>query len=61
MLFRSPAVEIRSGPGDQFPVGYSAPEGQRVLLLSRRPGWVEIGVPSRSLKGWVVDTAVTGL
>jgi tetratricopeptide (TPR) repeat protein len=57
----APTVEIRSGPGDQFPVGYSAPEGQRILLLSRRPGWVEIGVPSRSLKGWVVDTAVTGL
>ncbi|MEK7476659.1 MAG: hypothetical protein AAB152_13645 [Candidatus Coatesbacteria bacterium] len=57
----APAVEIRSGPGDQFPVGYSAPEGQRILLLSRRPGWVEIGVPSRSLKGWVVDSAVTGL
>jgi len=54
-------VEIRSGPGDQYPVGFTAPEGQRVLLLSRRPGWVEIGVPSKSLKGWVVDSAVSAI
>lgn len=55
----SPSVEIRSGPGDQYPVGYTAPEGQRVLVLSRRPGWVEIGVPARSLKGWVTDSSVS--
>ncbi len=53
-----PTAEVRSGPGDQFPVGYTAPEGQRALILNRRPGWLEIGIPSKSLKGWVAETAV---
>lgn len=53
-----PTAEVRSGPGDQFPVGYTAPEGQRALILNRRPGWVEIGIPSKSLKGWVTESAV---
>ncbi len=53
-----PTAEVRSGPGDQFPVGYTAPEGQRALILNRRPGWLEIGIPSKSLKGWVADTSV---
>jgi tetratricopeptide (TPR) repeat protein len=57
----APTVEIRSGPGDQFPVGYTAPEGQRTLILSRRPGWIEIGVPSKSLKGWVVDSSIAAI
>lgn len=53
-----PTAEVRSGPGDQFPVGYTAPEGQRALILNRRPGWIELGIPSKSLKGWVADSAV---
>ncbi len=48
-----PQVEVRSGPGDQFPVGFTIPDGHRVLVVNRRPGWIEIGVPARSLKGWV--------
>jgi len=57
----APTVEIRSGPGDQFPVGFTAPEGQRTLILSRRPGWIEVGVPSKNLKGWVLDSAVAAI
>ncbi len=51
----SPDVEVRSGPGDQYTVGATVPEGRRALILNRRPGWVEIGIPSQSLKGWVVE------
>jgi hypothetical protein len=56
-----PTAEVRSGPGDQFPVGYTAPEGQRTLILNRRPGWVEIGIPARSLKGWVADSVIEAI
>ncbi len=49
-----PAAEVRSGPGEQFSVGFTVPSGQRVLILGRRNGWMEIGVPSRSLKGWII-------
>jgi len=48
-------VEVRSGPGDQYTVRATVPEGRRALILNRRPGWVEIGIPSQSLKGWVVE------
>ncbi len=56
-----PGVEVRSGPGDQFTVGFTVPEGRRTLLLNRRPGWAEIGVPRESLKGWVPEEAVERL
>lgn len=54
-------VQVRSGPGEQFAVGFTAPPGQRVLILNQRGAWVEIGVPSRSLKGWVTEGAVEGI
>lgn len=50
-------AQVRSGPGEQFAVGFTVPPGQRVLIISRRGSWMEIGVPSRSLKGWIVDGA----
>jgi tetratricopeptide (TPR) repeat protein len=53
-----PEAEVRSGPGDQFPVGFTARAGQRALITDRRPGWVSIGVPDKGLKGWVPENAV---
>lgn len=53
-----PAVEVRSGPGTQYAVGFTAPAGRRALILNRRPGWVEIGLPAQSLKGWVKDGSI---
>jgi hypothetical protein len=49
----APQTDVRSGPGDQFTVGYTVPEGRRALILNNRPGWTEIAVPGESLKGWV--------
>ena len=54
----APVVEARSGPGENNPVGFTVPEGRRALVTGFRPGWVEIGVPSLGLKGWVRDDAV---
>jgi hypothetical protein len=53
-----PTIEVRSGPGDQFAVGFTVPEGTRTLILNRRPGWIELGVPAKSLKGWAPEDAV---
>jgi len=53
-----PTIEVRSGPGDQFAVGFTVPEGTRTLMLNRRPGWIELGVPAKSLKGWAPDDSV---
>jgi uncharacterized protein YraI len=53
-----PTLEVRSGPGDQFAVGFTVPEGTRALVLNHRPGWIELGVPAKSLKGWAPADSV---
>lgn len=49
----SDRAEIRAGPGDQERVAFLLPEGQRVVLLDRFENWREIGIPEKSLKGWI--------
>jgi len=56
-----PSTEARSGPGQNFPVSFSAPEGRRVSILSREGGFVEIGVLKEGLRGWVLAQAVEPL
>lgn len=57
----SSKAEVRSGPGQQFGVGFTVPEGRNVLILERsdRSSWIEIGIPQEGLKGWVEDKDVT--
>lgn len=62
--FKAPAVvllqdaEVRSGPGENFPVSFKVPEGRRVERLDAKTGWAEIGVPREGLKGWILKTAL---
>lgn len=51
-------AEIRSGPGDNFSVNFTAPEGRRVEILSESGDWTEIGVLKESAKGWLKSKAV---
>jgi len=54
-------AEVRSGPNLSYPANFTVPEGHRVLLLDEQEpvsGWLEIGVPSQGLKGWVPDSAI---
>lgn len=46
-------AEVRSGPGDSFPVSFRAPEGRRVTVLAVKGKWAEIGVLKEGLKGWL--------
>lgn len=54
----SPAAEIRSGPGENFGVNFTAPEGRRVEILSESGIWLEIGVLKEGAKGWITAAAV---
>jgi len=45
--------EVRNGPGQEYAVGFTVPEGTKVVVLNRRPDWVEVGVPQQGLKGWL--------
>lgn len=45
--------EVRNGPGTDYAVGFTVPEGSRVLVLKQRPDWIQIGAPQEGLKGWI--------
>lgn len=49
----SPPGEVRNGPGDDYAVGFTIPDGSKVLVLNRRPEWTQVGLPEQGLKGWM--------
>lgn len=49
----APTAEIRSGPGETFPVNFTAPEGRRVEILSENSDWIEVGLLKEGSRGWV--------
>lgn len=65
--FKAPAVvvyqdtEVRSGPGESFPVSFKVPEGRRVERLDDKGPWQEIGVPREGLKGWILKSSLEAL
>lgn len=55
------AAELRSGPGPNFSVGFTAPEGRRVEILSESGAWLEVGILKEGAKGWIQAEAVEKL
>ncbi len=53
------SAEVRSGPGQRFRVGFTVPEGRRVLILNERDDaeWTEIGIPKAGVRGWIGKNA----
>jgi hypothetical protein len=54
----NPPGEVRNGPGNDYAVGFTIPEGSKVIVLNKRPDWMQIGVPSQGLKGWIPNSDV---
>jgi tetratricopeptide (TPR) repeat protein len=54
-------AELRNGPGEKFTVGYTAPEGRRVRVLSESGEWLEVGLLKEGVKGWVLAASVEKL
>jgi tetratricopeptide (TPR) repeat protein len=50
--------EIRSGPGENFAVSFTAPEGRRVEIISEDGEWLEIGIAKEGAKGWIRGSSV---
>ncbi len=44
---------VRSGPDYSFKVNFTLPEGKKVLVLGRSDKWIEVGVRSLGIRGWV--------
>ncbi len=49
----APPGEVRNGPGLDYAVGFTIPEGSNIVVLNKRPDWVQIGLPQQGLKGWL--------
>ncbi|WP_347329677.1 SH3 domain-containing protein [Marinimicrobium locisalis] len=46
-----PYVDVRSGPGRGYPIFYVIEQGEKVDVLTRRPGWYEVRMAS-GRTGW---------
>jgi tetratricopeptide (TPR) repeat protein len=55
------SAELRSGPGENFNVSFTVPEGRRVQILSNDGAWLELGVLKEGVKGWLPTAAVEEL
>jgi tetratricopeptide (TPR) repeat protein len=55
------SAELRSGPGDNFNVSFTVPEGRRVQILSDDGAWLELGVLKEGVKGWLPAASVEEL
>ena len=54
------AVEVRSGPGEDYLVEFSLHAGAEVSVVEERNGWVRIALPG-NLQGWVALSTVERL
>jgi tetratricopeptide (TPR) repeat protein len=52
----APAVDARSGPGDDYTKIFTAHEGTTVKIRQQREGWYLIALPN-GLGGWIPDTS----
>jgi tetratricopeptide (TPR) repeat protein len=55
------AAELRSGPGENYSVSFTVPEGRRVQILAADGAWLELGVLKEGVKGWLPATAIEEL
>ncbi|MEK6645171.1 MAG: tetratricopeptide repeat protein [Candidatus Firestonebacteria bacterium] len=51
-----PQTQAKNGPGDEYAVGFTVPEGKKVLVLGIKDNWIAIGLPKEGLKGWIKST-----
>ncbi len=54
----SAAVDITSGPGDQYVTEFTLHSGTEVTLIETRGKWVRLALPGNQLQGWAPAGAV---
>lgn len=47
-------AEVRSGPGENFPVNLSIPRNHIVQVKDKKDNWTQILIPSENTQGWVL-------
>jgi tetratricopeptide (TPR) repeat protein len=54
-------AELRHGPGQNFGVAFTVPEGRRVRVLEAAGAWIEVGVLKEGARGWIEAGAIERL
>ena len=54
-------AELRHGPGRNFGVAFTVPEGRRVRVLGASGAWIEVGVLKEGARGWIEADAIERL
>ena len=53
-----PYVEMHSGPGRGYPVFYVIEQGEKIEIITRRPGWYEVRI-SNGKTGWATASQIS--
>ncbi len=53
--------ELRHGPGPNFGVAFTVPEGRRVRVMGASGAWLEVGVLKEGARGWIEAASVERL
>lgn len=51
-------AEVRSGPGENFPVNLSVPRNHIVQVKDTKDNWVQVLIPSEQTQGWVLKNSL---
>lgn len=54
----SSQAEARNGPGEDYQVGFTVPEGREVRILGTESDWLAIGLVQEGYKGWVKSSDI---
>lgn len=46
-------ADVRNGPGSENSVGFTVPEGRKVVVLGQKDDWYAIGLTVEGFKGWI--------
>jgi SH3-like domain-containing protein len=60
MVVKRRMVNIRSGPGDNFPVVRQAQQGVVFRTLGKKDDWVKVKHEEEDVTGWVLRTLLWG-
>lgn len=54
-------AELRHGPGQNFGVAFTVPEGRRVRVLGASGAWLDVGLLKEGARGWIEADAIERL
>ena len=57
----STPADVRNGPGMDNSVGFSLPEGKKVMILGQKDEWTAIGLKNEGLKGWIESKYINSI